>query len=111
MTAPSLSVFVACLFIAGVSPSGKLSPPNSHPPSKKFPDLYYWKEYTGAIPPDALPGGSDPDGRHAYIAEAYIHDRGLYTAQIYPGVKEVATVAYGVVKTSVNIKVTILTKF
>ncbi|XP_044268764.1 uncharacterized protein LOC123013949 [Tribolium madens] len=68
-------------------------------------DYYYWREFTGVVPPDALPGGKDADGRDAYIGEAYIHGHGIYVVQIYPGEKEVAVPAYGFKTASFNIKI------
>ncbi|RZC41469.1 DUF3421 domain containing protein [Asbolus verrucosus] len=40
-----------------------------------------------------------------YIGQAYIHKLGIFVAQIYPGKKEVEAAAYGVKKTSMNIKI------
>jgi hypothetical protein len=69
---------------------------------------YYWKEYAGVIPPDALPGGRDLDGRNTYIGQAYIHGHGLYVAQIFPGKNELDVPCYGVKKADKDIKVKIL---
>ncbi|KAJ3653470.1 hypothetical protein Zmor_012719 [Zophobas morio] len=68
-------------------------------------ELYYWREYTGEIPHDALPGGVDADGQDTYIGEGYYHDNGFYIAQIYPGVKEVDLPCYGVKTATINIKI------
>ncbi|EFA03860.1 hypothetical protein TcasGA2_TC013978 [Tribolium castaneum] len=68
-------------------------------------DYYYWREFTGVVPPDALPGGKDADGRRTYIGEAYVHNHGIYVVQIYPGVKEVEVPAYGPKSASFNIKI------
>jgi hypothetical protein len=66
---------------------------------------YYWKEYAGVIPPDALPGGRDLDGRNTYIGQAYIHGHGLYVAQIFPGKNELDVPCYGVKKADKDIKI------
>lgn len=40
---------------------------------------YYWRDYTGNIPNDALPGGRDAEGRLTYIAQV------LYEKLLVPG--------------------------
>lgn len=66
---------------------------------------YYWKEYTGVIPPDAIPGGKDLDGQDTFIGQAYFHKHGLYVVQIFPGKMDVKSAWWGVKKTNNDIKV------
>jgi hypothetical protein len=56
---------------------------------------YYWKEYTGVVPRDAIAGGRDAAGRRTFIGQAYIHGHGFYVAHIRPGVTEVVVPCYG----------------
>lgn len=69
---------------------------------------YYWKEYLGNIPTDAIIGGTDVSGRNIYIAQAYVSCRGSIPAMIYQGDKEIHVATHGgTVTTGKNIKVQI----
>jgi len=46
---------------------------------------YYWREYRGIIPHDALPGGKDEAGLPTYIGQALVYPFGLLPASIYYG--------------------------
>lgn len=67
---------------------------------------YYWRDYTGEIPPDALPGGTDINGKPVYIGQIF-NLRFLIPAKIYEDDKT-AYYEYGGKEHSVtdNIKVT-----
>ena len=67
--------------------------------------MYYWREYTGVVPPDAVPGGRDANGQITYIGQAYSEGYGLMIAQIYPGVKEVDVPSYGAKRILTDVKV------
>jgi hypothetical protein len=66
---------------------------------------YYWREYTGKIPPDAVVGGADINGENVYIGQAYVKNSGLIPAQINAGVKEVYAPIKGAQKVDRHIKV------
>ncbi|RZB38913.1 DUF3421 domain containing protein [Asbolus verrucosus] len=66
---------------------------------------YYWRDYTGLIPEDAMPGGKDINGNDTYIGQVYIHEHGLYVGQIFHGKTEVEVPCYGVKKTDYLIKI------
>jgi hypothetical protein len=59
---------------------------------------YYWREYTGVIPRDAVAGGANINGEQVYIAQAYVKNHGLIPGQINAGVKEVWVPIDGVQK-------------
>jgi len=46
---------------------------------------YYWREYRGIIPHDAVPGGTDKAGLPIYIGQAFVPSAGLLPACIYYG--------------------------
>ncbi|XP_031354150.1 uncharacterized protein LOC116178712 [Photinus pyralis] len=46
---------------------------------------YYWREYVGEIPCDAIPGGFDKSGNPAYIGQMYHSKFGLLPATITKG--------------------------
>jgi len=49
---------------------------------------YYWKEYDGLIPEDAVPGGHDKSGNPTYIGQVlYTKQSDLLPATIYSGCK------------------------
>ncbi|XP_018570726.1 uncharacterized protein LOC108910566 [Anoplophora glabripennis] len=50
---------------------------------------YYWRDYTGDIPRDAVPGGRDVNHRPTYIGHVYVHKYGICTVTIYPGITTV----------------------
>ncbi|KAH0820345.1 hypothetical protein GEV33_002446 [Tenebrio molitor] len=57
---------------------------------------YYWREYTGEIPIDAIVGGKDANGKGIYIGQAYVHYEGLVVVQITPGVRRVSATMHGI---------------
>ncbi|KAB0793970.1 hypothetical protein PPYR_13590 [Photinus pyralis] len=46
---------------------------------------FYWRDYFGEIPSDALGGGYDKAGNPAYIGQLFNHKDGLLPAMIYEG--------------------------
>ncbi|XP_018562464.1 uncharacterized protein LOC108904403 [Anoplophora glabripennis] len=46
---------------------------------------YYWRDYTGMIPEDAVEGGHDKNNIPTYIGQVYVHNFGISTVTIYPG--------------------------
>jgi hypothetical protein len=67
---------------------------------------YYWREYTGEIPKDAIVGGRDIDGKNIYIGQAYIKNEGIMEVQITPGVRQVLVPMRGIKKIDKYVKVT-----
>jgi hypothetical protein len=68
---------------------------------------YYWREYTGSIPKDAIPAGKDINGQNIYVGQAYVKNEGLIVAPIYQGEKEVTAAIKGVKKIERYIKVSL----
>ncbi|RZC41471.1 uncharacterized protein BDFB_004876 [Asbolus verrucosus] len=66
---------------------------------------YYWRDYYGKIPEDALPAGKDFNGNDTYVGQVYIHEYGLFVAQIFPGQKVVDVPCYGIKKAKSDIKI------
>ncbi|KAF2900132.1 hypothetical protein ILUMI_06050 [Ignelater luminosus] len=67
---------------------------------------YYWRDYVGIIPEDAIPGGKDKAGVTTYIGQVYIKDRELLPATIYPGCKTARASAYNKeLQTEKNVKI------
>ncbi|RZC35673.1 DUF3421 domain containing protein [Asbolus verrucosus] len=66
---------------------------------------YYWREYTGSIPGDAVVGGKDINGHDIHMGQAYIRNHGLIVVQIYPGVKEVHAAIAGIKTVSTYVKI------
>ncbi|KAF2897898.1 hypothetical protein ILUMI_08277, partial [Ignelater luminosus] len=75
------------------------SPSSNTENSLEFPG-YYWRDYTGIIPPDAIEGGTDESGSPTYIGQVYIKEYELLPAIITRGCKTVITTAYGEERTS-----------
>ncbi|XP_060529306.1 uncharacterized protein LOC132703822 [Cylas formicarius] len=50
---------------------------------------YYWKDYTGKVPEDAVPGGTDMNQEKVYIGQAFLQKEGIFPTTIYPGDKTV----------------------
>ncbi|KAF2888050.1 hypothetical protein ILUMI_18123 [Ignelater luminosus] len=75
----SLAILVSCLLHFTLSDHNQLF--------CKIPEVrdYYWREYVGVIPYDAVPGGVDRMGLTTYIGQAMIHPYGELTASIYQG--------------------------
>jgi hypothetical protein len=66
---------------------------------------YYWREYTGIIPRDAVAGGANINSKQVYIGQAYVRNHGLIPGQINAGVKEMWVPISGVQKIDRYIKV------
>ncbi|KAF2897472.1 hypothetical protein ILUMI_08702 [Ignelater luminosus] len=73
--------------------------------SNEFPD-YYWREYVGIIPEDAVEGGTDQSGNPTYVGQAYFDHIGLLPAIIFPACRKAYTTAYfSELTTDKNIKI------
>lgn len=48
---------------------------------------YYWREYLGVIPSDAIPGGFDKTNQRTYIGQMFDSRFGLLPSTIYKGSK------------------------
>lgn len=66
---------------------------------------YYWRDYTGDIPKDAVPGGTDANGDTTYIGQGFVIDIGLIPGVIYPSQKYITVPTFGVRKVDTYIKV------
>jgi hypothetical protein len=71
--------------------------------SKKFD--YYWRDYYGEIPDDAIPGGSDRNYKPTYIGQVYVPNRQIQTVRIYPGKESVTASANGIFTLTSFIKI------
>jgi hypothetical protein len=58
-----------------------------HNKKKQKPGMpdYYWRDYTGEIPHDAILGGYDVNKKPTYIGQAFLADVGIIPGTIYPG--------------------------
>ncbi|KAJ3648004.1 hypothetical protein Zmor_019841 [Zophobas morio] len=65
---------------------------------------YYWRDYDGTIPDDAVVGGQS-FGHDIFIGQAYIRDEGVFPVTINPGVIEVAVPIKGVKRTDKYVKI------
>ncbi|KAJ8970140.1 hypothetical protein NQ314_001369 [Rhamnusium bicolor] len=65
---------------------------------------FYWRDYDGSIPSDAIPAENNSKGL-SYIGQAYIHNYGLFLGKIIPGNLEISVPCYGVKKINVIIKI------
>ncbi|KAF2887736.1 hypothetical protein ILUMI_18437 [Ignelater luminosus] len=85
---------------------GSCSAPSPHVVnSNQIPD-YYWKEYIGIIPQDAVEGGTDAVGNPTYVGQAYIQKYELLPGFITIGCKTLTTVAYALELTpNENVKI------
>lgn len=71
---------------------------------------YYWKEFNGTIPADAIEGGRDSSGATTYIGQAFISSDGrcaLVTVNLHSGRRNVHAPLYGIKNTDKNVKVTL----
>ena len=66
---------------------------------------FYWREYTGTIPSDAIVAGQDISGKDLYIGQTYVKNGGWQVVPIYQGIKEAIAVLNGPKKTDKYIKV------
>ncbi|KAJ3642674.1 hypothetical protein Zmor_025435 [Zophobas morio] len=58
---------------------------NHHQKKHHSPAGYYWRDYTGEIPDDALPGGHDINKKATFIGQAFLSNVGIVPGTIYPG--------------------------
>ncbi|KAF5271199.1 hypothetical protein FQA39_LY08206 [Lamprigera yunnana] len=67
---------------------------------------YYWKDYIGYIPNDAIAAGKDKQGQPVYVGQAFFKDIGLLPTTIYVGFPQIKVTAWGkVFETDKNIKI------
>lgn len=67
---------------------------------------YYWRDYVGIIPNDAVQGGTDKAGNPTYVGQAYIRNFELLPVTIFPGCMFANTTAHGAeITTDKNIKI------
>ncbi|XP_044252980.1 uncharacterized protein LOC123003961 [Tribolium madens] len=66
---------------------------------------YYWRDYYGEIPDDALPGGYDRNLEPTYIGQLFVLNKGLLTTRIYKGQKCVTASKEGIYTSSEAIKI------
>uniref|UniRef100_A0A1Y1MK88 Uncharacterized protein n=1 Tax=Photinus pyralis TaxID=7054 RepID=A0A1Y1MK88_PHOPY len=67
---------------------------------------YYWRDYVGEIPYDAVPGGIDKSGQPTYIGQAYIKGFELLPATITAGSTTAMASAYNIaMPVNKNIKI------
>ncbi|XP_063918574.1 uncharacterized protein LOC135133938 [Zophobas morio] len=66
---------------------------------------YYWREYKGAIPQDAVVAGQDGRSQKAYIGQAYVKGFGLMVIHIRPNAKELYAPICGVKNVNEHIKI------
>jgi hypothetical protein len=69
---------------------------------------YYWRDYYGKIPDDAVEGGKDIRGNPTYIGQAFVLHHGILIGQIYPGQISLTTSKEGIHVTNVYNKVSTL---
>ena len=67
--------------------------------------VYYWRDYAGTIPQDAVLGGRNEHGDKIYIGQAYVPNVGLIVSEIYKGLDEVEIPYHGIETIDSNIKV------
>ncbi|CAH1371055.1 unnamed protein product [Tenebrio molitor] len=66
---------------------------------------YYWRDYYGKIPDDAVEGGKDIRGNPTYIGQAFVLHHGILIGQIYPGQISLTTSKEGIHVTNVYNKI------
>ncbi|RZB94396.1 DUF3421 domain containing protein, partial [Asbolus verrucosus] len=66
---------------------------------------YYWRDFYGEIPDDAVPGGLDRNHKITYIAQVYFANHGILTTRLYQGEKSVTASRDGIHTSDVFIKV------
>jgi hypothetical protein len=71
---------------------------------------YYWRDYTGEIPDDAVPGGYDRNLESTYIGQLFVINHGLLTTRIYKGQKSVMASRCGIHTSCESIKVRFFVK-
>nr|XP_023020356.1 uncharacterized protein LOC111508939 [Leptinotarsa decemlineata] len=55
---------------------------------------YYWRDFSGRIPSDAIPAGNNANGL-SYIGQAYLHLYGVGVGTIIPNTSEILVPCYG----------------
>ncbi|KAK4877865.1 hypothetical protein RN001_010371 [Aquatica leii] len=55
---------------------------------------YYWRDFYGTVPLDAVPGGLDEEGDVTFIGQVYIKEYELLPGTIYHGCSKISTSAY-----------------
>jgi hypothetical protein len=68
---------------------------------------YFWREYTGSVPEDAIVGGQDINGKDIYIGQAYVRNEGLIPVRISAGVRQVHAPIRGVKNVDTYTKVSL----
>lgn len=71
----------------------------------QFVPAIYWREYTGTISEDAVPGGHDIEHKTTYIGQGFVKERGITPGVIYPGVQSIVVPSFGVKTLSTYVKV------
>ncbi|XP_063915498.1 uncharacterized protein LOC135131617 [Zophobas morio] len=66
---------------------------------------YYWRDYEGEIPDDALPAGSDRNHKATYVGQVYIAEHGLLPTRIYEGKQSVTASKNGIHTSDVFVKI------
>lgn len=66
---------------------------------------YYWRDYKGIVPQDAILGGRDKYNQPTFIGQALIKEGGIMPCTIYNGNKTVDVEYYGHLKTDTHVKV------
>jgi hypothetical protein len=66
---------------------------------------YYWRDYNGEIPDDAIPAGSDRNDKPTYIGQVYVPNRQIQTVRIYQGKESVTASADGIFTLTSFIKI------
>ncbi|KAJ3647994.1 hypothetical protein Zmor_019833 [Zophobas morio] len=66
---------------------------------------YYWRDYNGKIPEDAVLGGRDKYNKDIYIGQAYVQNEGLVVVQIDKGQSTVYAEMEGIKRLDKNIKI------
>lgn len=89
-----------CAISIEASPCGTSNRTNG-----SYPD-YYWRDYVGTIPLDAVAGGTDKAGKTTYIGQIFNKKFELLPATIYPGCKIARASAYNQFRESdTNVKI------
>ncbi|XP_063913026.1 uncharacterized protein LOC135129710 [Zophobas morio] len=57
---------------------------------------YYWRDYNGEIPDDAVPAGYDKNLERTYVGQLLVLNHGLLTTRIYKGIKSVTASKQGI---------------
>lgn len=66
---------------------------------------YFWRNYDGRIPADAVLGGQTNESRITYIGHGFVGKYGIVPGMIYSGVETMDVPIYGVERLKSNIEV------